>query len=669
MKKYIITSMSLLAVLTPTTAMSKMTITGDALVQENRTNILKVTGNVTAKKDNSILQAEKITYDNNKKDIKASGNVRYILKNQMSIKADALLLKDNGYIKSTNARYTSCKVGSKNISSWEIRAQEIERDVVEKSINLKHATLNIYGYPVYYWPYISQPEPSVIRAKGWMTPNGGTNTTLGAYISNEYYIPLNDTDLSIIPTYSTKGGTTIQIISKHKQLNSSLNVNAAVTRAKQDKPFYYSFINYQKILPNSGWKIGGTLEHSTDDKYTKEYTFLQQTDKDYLKTSLYAEKSLRNSYLNISSTKYQDIRITKGENNYILPQFNYEFQEFSEKLNTFIQNKTVVRTIQVADTGKTSMISNTVQVSSPQYLNNGLVITPSLGVRTDILHYKNKYSTKPTDKKYISGTQQKILPSINLIISYPILATKDAQQNLLEPIAGLYITKNHEQKSYIKNYDSSDFDINESNIFTSNRYAGIDKIDTGNRFAYGLRLKSWLENNTYLQSFLGQSISFSGNKKYSDYIGNFRLEKDSFNVTSNFELDSEAFELRKLEASSNFTYDNSRIGLGLTETNPRDGSQLDPLKQIKTEIEHVFNSNWSVIAKNTANYKKNSGPVSQSLAVSYTTDCSCITTKLTYTKDFSINADTPEESMYFQVIFKSFGEDTDLTNFSVVQKK
>ena len=659
MKKYTIAPAILLAVLAPTTAMPKIIITGDSFVQENRRKILTVTGDVTVKKDKSVVKADKVIYDESQKKIIASGNVDYLLEKQASIKADNLLVKENGYIKSTNARYTACVSDSGEQSTWNIHAQQVERDVDKKNINLTDAILSIYDYPVYYWPYMSVPEPSVKKAQGWMTPEAGTKTTLGPYISNEYYMQLNNTDISIIPTYSTKGGPTLQVISSNKQLNSSLSLNASVTKTKQDKLLSYTFINYQNIIPNSEWKIGGTFEYSTDDKYTKEYTFLKQTDKDYLKSSLYAEKVSRNSYLNISSTKYQDIRITKTKNNYIFPQFDYEFQKFSEELNSFIQNKTVVRGIRVADTGEKNMISNTVKISSPQYLNNGLVITPAFGVRTDIFHYDNKYPTELTDKKYTSGIEQKILPSANLVFSYPILLTKDTQQHLLEPIVGLYSTKNYTHNPYIKSYDSSDFDINESNIFTSNRYAGIDKYDTGNRLAYGLKLKSWLKNDTYLQSFLGQSITLSGDKKYSDYIGNLRLEKNNFNFTSNFELDSQTFTLRKLEANSNFTYNESRIGLGLTTTNPRDDSQLDPLKQIKIELDHAINKNWGINVKNTANYAKNSGPVNQSLAISYTTDCNCITTKLAYKKDFSLSPNTPEESIYFQVILKSMGENTD----------
>ena len=668
MKRRIIGSLILLTILIPTTAITKVTITGDALVQENRTNILKVIGNATVTKGNSILQADKIIYDKKNKKLNASGNVKYLLKDQISIEADNLFLDDNGNIKSTDARYTNCIVDSEKVRTWEISAQKIDRDTTEKRINLTNATLKIYDYPIYYWPHLSTYEQSVKKARGWMTPKGGTSTTLGAYISNEYYIPLNNAVLSFIPTYSTKGGETIQTIYKHNQLNTSLNANAAITRSKQDEKFAYVFIDYQKVLPNSGWKIGSTLEYSTDEKYTKEYTFLKETAKDYFKTSLYAEKQSRNGFLNLSSAKYQDIRIKKVKNNYIFPKVQYDFQTFSKSLNSFIQNKTVLRSMQVVDSGKQSVISNTLQISSPQYLDNGLVLTPELGLRTDILHYENKDTTKPDENIYISGTEKKVLPSINLLLSYPILIKKGIQKHLLEPIAGLYSTKEYIQNPHVKNFDSSDFDVNESNIFTSNRYAGIDKINTGNRLAYGLRLRSWLEHNTYLQGFLGQSISISDNKRYSDYIGNFLLEKNNFNMASNFEIDSEAFTLRKLDVRSNFIYGKSRFGVGLTETKPEDESQLDPLKQIKIDIDHAFNKNWIVSVKNIANYKKNSGPVKQSLAIKYITDCNCITTKFAYAKDFSIDAKTPEEALTIQVMFNISGENTDLTNSSFESK-
>ena len=571
-------------------------------------------------------------------------------------------------MKSQNAEYTSCIAPANKDNSWVIKSDYIERDPKTKTINLKNARLNLYGIPVYYWPYISQPEPSVKRHAGWLTPYGGTKTTIGAYISNEYYHPLdNNASLSLIPTYSTKGGMTLQYIYTKYQVNQNFTFNVALTDKKDRSTDGLLNILWEKSNSKTGWKVGVQYQGSTNDSYTQEYIFLKQSKKEYWKSYLYAEKATKTSYMNITTSSYTDIRTKKSARHYLTPSMEYATQIQDKKNNLFVSNHLNLRSIQIKDKGKKDILSHTLSINKTFYTPEGIVIRPNISLRNDI-HQDKTFMSIAGKNVTQKNTLLKSLPSVNITASYPLLIQRENELHLVEPVAGLFIIRNNSGTSQDKNYDSIGLELDTSNLFEHNRYAGLSKVENGKRFAYGVRIKSWLKNDTNLQGFLGQSIKLADNKAYSDYIGNLRLQRHDLIFTSNFELDQDEFKIRKLEANLLYTLKNTRFDIGLTETNPRPELSLNPLRQIKASVDYVLSKQWSISISNTSNYKHNSGVLKQSLGFAYTTKCGCITNKLTYTKDYSVNPNKPEESVYFNIQLLSFGEQNSLNDFTQTPK-
>ena len=69
----------------------------------------------------------------------------------------------------TRGVYSPCDLCRDNPSAppaWQFKAREIAHDRELKIIEFRDATLELDGWPIFYTPYISAPDPTVKRASG-----------------------------------------------------------------------------------------------------------------------------------------------------------------------------------------------------------------------------------------------------------------------------------------------------------------------------------------------------------------------------------------------------------------------------------------------------------------------------------------------------------------------
>ena len=69
--------------------------------------------------------------------------------------------------------YTACEPCKDDPSKpprWQVRATRIIHDETEKMIYFEDARLEALGFPMFYWPYLSTPDPTVKRKTGVLHP-------------------------------------------------------------------------------------------------------------------------------------------------------------------------------------------------------------------------------------------------------------------------------------------------------------------------------------------------------------------------------------------------------------------------------------------------------------------------------------------------------------------
>ena len=80
-------------------------------------------------------------------------------------------------------------------------AKKITHDKIEKNIIYDDAILNLFDFPVFYFPKFFHPDPSVERRSGLLQPKLNKSNVVGSSITIPYYKVISENkDLTLKPT-------------------------------------------------------------------------------------------------------------------------------------------------------------------------------------------------------------------------------------------------------------------------------------------------------------------------------------------------------------------------------------------------------------------------------------------------------------------------------------
>ena len=69
------------------------------------------------------------------------------------------------------------------------------------------ATVDFFGLPMAYFPFLSTPDPTVKRKSGFLFPTFTSGTAYGVGVTLPYYLALAPNyDLTLYPTYTSQQG-------------------------------------------------------------------------------------------------------------------------------------------------------------------------------------------------------------------------------------------------------------------------------------------------------------------------------------------------------------------------------------------------------------------------------------------------------------------------------
>jgi len=239
---------------------AQMMVRADELQYDNTNNRILAVGSVQIYYLGSTLEADRVVYEQTTKRMRAEGNARLTEADGKVVRGEVIDLTDqfrDGFVDSLQietadktrfaapraerqgGRYTvfqsgvytacePCKDDPSKPPRWQVRATRIIHDDSEKMIYFESARLEAFGYPLFYWPYLSTPDPTVKRKSGLLIPKLGYSSTLGATYSQAYFWALAPNyDLTVTPTLSSKQGLLLQTEWRHRLINGSYSVRAA----------------------------------------------------------------------------------------------------------------------------------------------------------------------------------------------------------------------------------------------------------------------------------------------------------------------------------------------------------------------------------------------------------------------------------------------------------
>ena len=221
-------------------------------------------GHVEISQNGRVLLADTVSYNQRTDTITASGNVSFSQPTGEIVFADfmelrdamnegfaknvRMLLADRSRLAANTARRTNgnrtelrrgvyspcdlCKTDPSTPPAWQLKARGIDHDKELQLIEFRDTTLEIDGWPVFYSPYISAPDPSVRRASGFLMPSVGGSNTLGANVTIPYYWVLGpDKDLTLTPRFMTQAGALLTADYRERFGNGSLDAIGSINHS------------------------------------------------------------------------------------------------------------------------------------------------------------------------------------------------------------------------------------------------------------------------------------------------------------------------------------------------------------------------------------------------------------------------------------------------------
>lgn len=672
--------------------------------------IITAKGNVEIIYDERVLIADTVSYNQSKNIVTASGNVQIIEANGDVLFSDFIEitsdLKDgiakelvytladqsNLSAKSatrTNGRFTTLNDGTYSACQkcaddpdqpllWKLTANKIQHDAQQRRIEYSDVFLEVFDVPVLYFPYFSHPDPTRKRETGLLTPSWGSRGTLGSYVTAPGFVNLSQSnDLTLTPTwYFDEKQPHLEAEYRHFFSNGEIHLAGSGTYADggvgataTDTEEFRGHIDSEGLFDiDQTWRWGFDLNHATDETYIRRYAMSNQADNAHLVSDVFAEGFRHKNYMKTSLSTYQEQRDTTTED-LQNGKFEYQFSHTSQpkKSGAFWSLDGGFYGISRKNETITTRLAADTSWTLPYTSDAGDIYSLEANLAT-MAYYSSKLQADELSSEY-TGAQGRIVPSMSFSWRKPLTQSRMSGKanEILEPIIKLKVAPNVGNNYKIPNEDSQDFEFDDSNLFMTNRFAGLDKHDGGQRIDYGFNWGIYGQEGGYSQLFVGQSYRLREDHTYdtysglednlSDIVGRVKVSPSNFlDVLYRYRLDKDDLSLNRSETALTMGPDSTRFSFShLYIQGTGEDSEYTTREEIYGAVSNQITKNW--YSKIDARYRMNDpeGNVTYGGRVGYKDEC--VTLYADLRRNFYEDRDIePEDVFIIRIELKNLGE-------------
>jgi len=706
-------------------------------------------GHVEISQSGRVLLADTVSYNQRTDTVTASGNVSFSqptgeivfadfmeLRDAMSegfAKNVRMLLADRSRLAANTARRTNgnrtelrrgvyspcdlCKNDPSAPPAWQLKAREIDHDKELQLIEFRDATMEIDGWPVFYSPYISAPDPSVKRASGFLIPSIGGSNTLGANVTIPYYWVLGpDKDLTLTPRFMTQAGALLTADYRERFGNGILDALASVNHSNVGSGSSSSNVGEQwrgQINEHSVFDLDETYRTGLDVQRVSDQTFLTRFGfgnplLNAMTSRGYLEGFEERASTDINTYAFQPLLPGIGDSTQpiVLPVANRNWQSQPDALggrwNLNGNLLDIVREVgtqtrrlslgsewnRTFNDGIGGQYNFSAGLRGDGYWINNLSPVSNPDLPSAFFSVDKQPAAAPTATNFLTG---RAFPQVGLVWRYPLVHRGEAMTELIEPIAGGFAGPSSGNRRNIPDEDSLSFSFSDSDLFRRDRLAGYDILDTGQRVDYGTKLGLYDNDGGSYRLLIGQSYRAQPNlflppgsgaeKRLSDVVGRVVLSPVSYlDLIYRFRFDASPLADRvqqvgmnagpqSLRVSGSFIYLPPQLQSEVV-TNPATGQNVlyGKREQLNFNVTAKLTRYWSLQGSQTVNLTNSTTFVNgvatpssagaslyASLSAIYQDECMAFIGSVT--QSGIRNGDvTPGVSVLFSVVFKNLGE-------------
>ncbi len=624
------------------------------------------------------LVAPKITVDHKLRDAFID-NVRLLLADGSQVAGLSASRKaDTGLTTLNRAVYSPCEVceGDPNdVPLWQIKAVKVVHDQNAKRLIYENAYLEILGLPVMWLPYFSHPDPSVERANGLLPVEVYQLPEMGVVVALPYYHSFSDSaDMTIKPIFTTKENPVLAAEFRQHIGKGQYDMNGSITYTDERddlnivtgrNEFRGHFFSKGNYTHNERWRSSYQINWASDDTYLRRYGFSYN---DSLMSDYTLEGFYGRSYFSTKTIAFEGLRIEdiRGLTGFAIPLIDAEYiPDYKLFGGTFTAkaNALALHRFSGLDTRR---LSTSGEWQRHMVFTNGFVMEAEALVRADI--YNIEDADRPDDPAFggTDGTEIRLLSHVSANLSYPMIKYGSNNNQMLEPIVEVVLAPNVSTSNIISNEDSRAFELNDINIFSSDRTSGLDLWESGSRITYGLRYQFEGEDVNF--SFLaGQSwrrnirndlfVPGTGlEDHYSDFVGRVKFSyKDWLDISQRFRLDQDTLSLKKHEINASFGPSKARMRIGYLQLNRQlNFINQEDREEIRADFFYKLNDEWNFQGSAIEDLSNGIKGIEYGFGFNYSDECFefSIEFKERFTKDRDIE---PGSSIMFRFKLLSLG--------------
>lgn len=662
--------------------------------------IVVAQGKVQVVQGDYVLFADRIAYYQDQNIVRAQGNISLLEPDGNVLFADELRLKDDlkvGIIDSFRVRmsdnslfaarearklgeteyqlskavYSPCKLckdeetGEAKSPLWQLKASEVNINQQEQRVTYENAWMELYGVPVIYTPYFSHPTPGADPKSGILAPSYSQNQQLGTTVQIPVYINIApNIDATLTPLLTTQEGPVLIGEYRHLTEKGYYEFDGSITNPQardalgqlipgQNEIRGHIFAKGGSAL-SEHWAWGFDVNRATDDTYLRRYRFDNQN---ILRSRLFSERIEKRDYAMVESLAFQGLQANSDQDvsPFVLPAVKAYVESDPLVLGSRVRMEASGRTITRqlgADSRRASLDTGW---NVPFVTRGGHVLEMDTSVRADAYSVNDLALTSGGQ---FDGEVTRAVPRLATSWRYPVMQMFGGDSLTVEPIAQLVASSNGNNPNVIANEDSQIPELSNLNLFSYNRFAGYDRVESGTRGVYGMRGEyREAEGDTY-HGMIGQDVMLLGDRLFpvssstgdvSDYVGRLGMNLEEYMVDYSFRLNPDDLTLNRGEFSGSAQFD--PLTLGAAHVLIEDDPVLLDRNEGFLSGDLVITENWAL---NT--YTRHDFIVDEfrSAGGGLTYHNDCITVVGRYDREFTSDRDfRPDALIMLQVFLKN----------------